>query len=171
MLRTISANTIRRPNSSTAISRCPLPFFPKLNRSKSGWNTTGATARMMRLAARTQVIRRFSRLIERRRYRTAARTTSAAAKVPPTIRSASMVLPCGALLHGRPPPGGRHDVVGDHPVPVPRDLVEHRLHQRVREEVRLKAEVEELRVLRVVVVLLLLHPGVLDVVDLDVESV
>src|SRR5437870_2912503 len=92
------------------------------------------------------------------------------AKTAPTIRRASKAL----SRRGRPaglPPRRRHDVLADHSVLVLLDLLEHRLHEGLRQQVGLEAEVEELRVLRVVVVLLLLEPGVLDVVDGDLQAV
>src|SRR6266508_2077951 len=182
IVRTCRASTTSSPNSPTAMRRSPEPFVPKLNASNSGWYATGAMARRTRATPRTHVMSRFRRLMFRRRYRRTATTSSAAAKMPPTIRSASMV-PSGRRFrfehglrlglgfeHGLPL-RPRHDVVGDHAVPVLRDLVEHRLDQRVRELVRLEPQVEELGVLRAVVVLLLLEPRVVDVLDRHVEPV
>src|SRR3954452_24266172 len=172
MFRTISANRTRSANSSTTISRCPLPFSRlNENASNTGVKITGAAARRISTTPSAHVISRLSRLIERRRYRTNARINRAAPKMPPMIRSVYTVLPGRALFDGGAPPRRRHDVVGDHAVAVLRDLVEHRLHQRLRQQVRLQPEVEELGVLRVVVVLLLLEPRVVDVLDRDLEPV
>ena len=60
-------------------------------------------------------------------------------------------------------PGVQQPLV--HPVGVVPNGLQQPVDQRFREEVRLQAEVEELRVLRVVVVLLHLRPGVGDVLD------
>jgi len=70
-----------------------------------------------------------------------------------------------------PPPRPRVDPVGDHAVLVLLHLREHRLDQRLREEMRLQPEIHELRVLRVVVVLLELDARVLDVDGLGLQAV
>src|SRR6478735_11133062 len=66
----------------------------------------------------------------------------------------------------RVPPRQRVDVGLDHAALVTLDRVDHRLDQLLAEQGRLEPEVEQLRVLRVVVVLFLLDPGVVAVLDL-----
>src|SRR5687767_7300756 len=69
--------------------------------------------------------------------------------------SASECSPSGSRALPNPTPSRRgKDVIGDHAVLVPVDRGEHRLDQRFGEQVRLQAQIEKLRVHRVVVVLL-----------------
>ncbi len=69
----------------------------------------------------------------------------------------------------RPASGGGQDVIGDHAVLVPLDHVEHRPDQRLGEQVRSQTELRQLGVRGVVVVLLQLDPGIVQVLDPDVE--
>src|SRR6478672_11692724 len=68
---------------------------------------------------------------------------------------------------GGVPAGAGVDRRLDHATLVALDRVDHRLDQLLAEQGRLEAEVQQLRVDRVVVVLLLLDPRVLAVPDLD----
>src|SRR3954471_22752366 len=68
---------------------------------------------------------------------------------------------------GRVPAGAGIDRPLDRPPLVALDHVDHRLDQLLAQQGRLEAEVEQLGVDRVVVVLFLLHPWVLVVLDLD----
>src|SRR5215218_8801709 len=67
---------------------------------------------------------------------------------------------------GRVPARSRVDRGLDRPSLVPLDHVDHRLDQLLAQQGGLETEVEQLRVLGVVVVLLLLDPRVLVVLDL-----
>src|SRR6188472_1852356 len=58
----------------------------------------------------------------------------------------------------------------DHAAAVALDRLQHRPHQLVAEVAGPQPQVEQLRVDRVVVVLLGLHPRVLEVLDLDLEA-
>src|SRR5579883_2797417 len=75
------------------------------------------------------------------------------------------------LRFNRPPPlNARQDSFGHYPLLVADDGGQHRLHQLLGEEVRLQAQIQKSRVLGVVVVLLRLHSGILDRLDLDTEA-
>src|SRR5215213_7835085 len=58
----------------------------------------------------------------------------------------------------------------DHPVAMARDRAQHRADQLIAEVAGLQAEIEQLGVNRVVVVLLQLDPRVFDVVDLYLDA-
>src|ERR671918_1974471 len=169
VFRRISSSSTTLPKRRTARSRRPPPWR-KLNTLNSGSNNPGAIARSPRPMASAPEMIRFNRVIRRRRYRATAETSSRAAKIPPRIRRAITLRRGRERLSG-PPPDPGEDPVEDHPVPVSLDRLEHRLHQRLREEVRLEPEVEELRVRGVVVVLLGLYPGIVDPLDHDLEAV
>src|SRR4051794_17005139 len=81
------------------------------------------------------------------------------------------MVPVGLCLASRRfrrvPAGAGIDRALDRPRLVALDHVDHRLDQLLSQEGRLEAEVEQLGVDRVVVMVLLLHPRVLTVLDLD----
>src|SRR3954468_812465 len=86
-----------------------------------------------------------------------------AARIELAMVAAALRLACRRFR--RIPAGLRLDRRLDHAAFVALDRVDDRLDQLLAQQRRLEAEVEELRVDRVVVVLFLLDPGVLDVVD------
>src|SRR6266571_5952651 len=102
-----------------------------------------------------------------------AAVRSPAPNSPPMIRSgtnvlAATIVPAPGSVRDRlwdpgpgPPCGLRHDGLGDDPVLMVLDPGEHGLDQGLRKVVRLQPQVEEGRVLCVVVVVLGLHPRVL----------
>src|ERR687888_2768768 len=93
------------------------------------------------------------------------------AKTAPTIRRAIIALSGGRRLRRPAPARLWKDVRLDHAILVSLDRGEHRLDQRLGEKVWLQPEIEELGVLRVVVMLFLLHAWVLHVFELHVEPV
>src|SRR5919106_290286 len=138
VFRRINSSSTTLPKRRTAKSRRPPPWR-KLNTLNSGSNRPGAIASSPRPMASAPEMIRFNRVIRRRRYRATAETSSRAAKIPPRIRRAITLRRGRERLSG-PPPDPGEDPVEDHPVPVSLDRLEHRLHQRLREEVRLERE-------------------------------
>src|ERR1051325_10804555 len=89
---------------------------------------------------------------------------ASAALMGPAMLAAELSLPCRGF--GRIPPGPRVDRGLDRAPFVALDRADHRLDQLLAEQGRLEPEIEQLRVLGVVVVLFLLDPRVLVVLDL-----
>src|SRR6187200_1594664 len=107
-----------------------------------------------------------------RRYDTSAATAKMRAAMRPAVRRGVRPMRSGCGLvqrRGAPLRHGVDDVLDD-PILMVLDDAEHRLDQRLGEECRLQAQLEQLRVRRVVVVLLELVARVGDVVDLDVHA-
>ena len=92
MLRNNRKKATTLANSRTPMRRPPVPFL-NLNTSKTGLNTTGATARTTIRPPTNQVMMRLSRETFRRWYWRAAPTRRVTAKTPPTMRSAIIRAP------------------------------------------------------------------------------
>src|SRR6476661_7188649 len=109
--------------------------------------------------------------IRPRRYALIVSAANTSAATRPAVRSGVTGAPSsrGGLSHRRrgPPLGARRDHVGDDAVAVALDDAQRRLDQVLGEQRRLQPERRELRVHRVVVVLLELEARVLEVVDRD----
>src|SRR6266508_708323 len=153
----------RKKSTPTATSRAKIT--PSVPRSKSkvcrtGSNRGGQIASATTTAQSANAMIRLSRLIWRRPY---LRTTMTSR--PTAARPARILIACMRLAGGWPvpwPPAiARQDLVGLDAVDVAFDHAEHRLDERLGQEMRLQPEVQELRVDRVVVVVFHLHARVL----------